>query len=199
MLKLKRGGILKKYNIAYKVFFILLFIIYFFPITGYFFNQVNLLNILFIIYPIAFFMCSAIASKDTGNFYVIPIVCSLLYIPLTFTIFEVKYLSCFFLYLVMGLLGGLLGLWCYSNKDVKKIFKQAVGIASIIASIFTFLAITIKFYYEECDLYICTLTSFIRFEFIEAFVIIVLMIALAVHCLRKEPKKKRGKKSKEEK
>ena len=115
---------MKKYRTKFYLFVFLMFILYFFSINEFMFKNIDIVNILFVIYPISFFIISTIEARYSGNFYVFPIVSSIFYIPLAFTIYDISYLACFFIYLFIGLLGGLFGLWCHDNEEVRKSFKK---------------------------------------------------------------------------
>ena len=167
-----------------------MFILYFFPINGFMFHKVDLNNILYIIYPISYFICCTIEARHSGNFYIFPILTSIFYIPLAFTIFDISYLPCFFIYLVAGLVGGLFGYWCNTNDEVRKSFKKALGVVSVIAVIFTVLAQIINIAYNECFNYYCEISDFITASSIQSVIIVVLLIILAIYCLKKKKKKK---------
>ncbi len=180
---------MKKYKIQLKLFFILIFILYFLPINGFMFKKLDVANLLFVIYPIAFFLTSTIESRHSGNFYVFPIATSIFYIPLAFTVFEVNYLPCYFLYIFIALLGGLFGLWCHNNEDLRKSFKKAVGIISVISIIFIILFNLIYIIMDKCINYYCTIEDFINASTIQTLITIGLLVILAIYCFKKKKKK----------
>ncbi len=184
---------MKKYRNDLYLFVILMFILYFFSINKFMFKNIDIVNILFVIYPISFFITSTIEARYSGNFYVFPIVSSIFYIPLAFTIYDVSYLACFFIYLVIGLLGGLFGLWCHDNEEVRKSFKKAIGVVSIIGIIFTTAAYFLNIYLSKCLDYYCRVSDFFTASSIQSLMAIGLMILLAWFCFRKKGKKKKDK------
>ena len=181
---------MKKYRNKFYLFVILIFILYFFPINGYMFKNIDIMNILFVIYPLSYFITSMIEARYSGNFYIFPIITSIFYIPLTFTIFSTSYLPCFFIYLIAGLLGGLFGYWCYSNEEVRKSFKKAIGIVSIIGTIFASIAYILNIFLYKCLDYYCTIADFFTASSLQSIVAIILLIVLAWFCFRKKKKKK---------
>ena len=182
--------ILKKYKIELELFIILMFILYFLPINGYMFKELDISNILFVIYPISYFLCATIEGKHSGNFYIFPIISSIFYIPLAFTIFETTYLPCYFIYLFIGLLGGLFGVWCHNNEELRKSFKKALGVLSIVAIIFIVLFNIIYIFFYECANYYCEISDFLNASTIQTILVIALLVLLAVYCFRKKKKKK---------
>ncbi len=180
---------MKKYKIELKLFIILMFILYFLPINSYMFNKLDMANLVYVIYPISFFITSAIESRHSGNFYIFPILSTIFYIPLAFTVFDTSYLPCYFIYIAIALLGGLFGLWCYSNEELRKSFKKAIGVVSIISIIFIVLYNLIYIFMDKCRDYYCEFKDFFNATTIQNIFIIALLLILAIYCFKKKKKK----------
>lgn len=178
---------MKKYSLEIKLTLVLIIVLYVFPIYLYLTNNYeinNLGNILFILYPFTFFICSMIESKYKGNFYIYPIGSTILFIPLAFTIYNSNYLPCFFLYLIFSLLGGLFGYWLHSHNDAYKSFKQALGISCIIGSIFSLIALLLKYRFYYCYNSICNREDVINFPNLKILIIIIGVVLMGRHCLK---------------
>ena len=168
---------MKKYFLEIKLGLFFLIIVYIIPISsGYESN--NLANQLFVLNSFTYFLISTIYARYRGYFYIPPIVLSILFIPLSFTIYETTYLLLVFFYLFISLIGGFLGYWFNTQKEVCKAFKDAVGISSVLATIICILAcivsLTINSIYNTSIYYYLAIT---------------LLILLARRCLKKEKKK----------
>lgn len=182
---------MKKYKFEIVLLVIIFVILYCFPINIYLtsdFLHADLSNLLYIINPFTYFICSIIEARHSNNFYIFPIIISCLFIPLAFTIYKSSYLSLFFLYLGIALIGGLFGYWCKNNDEARKSLKKALGIMCIIAGIFTFLATVISYifkYYEVGSLNFKNIFNLIN---IETYIFIIICFILGRYCLRKKKK-----------
>ena len=95
--------------------------------------------------------------------------------------------------LLIGLLGGLFGLWCHDNEEVRKSFKKAIGVVCIIGIIFTTAVYFLNIYLSKCLDYYCRVSDFFTASSIQSLISIGLMILLAWFCFRKKGKKKKDK------
>lgn len=182
---------MKKYSLEIKMLLVAVIVLYVLPINIYFisdFNSGNYSNLLYVINPIAFFLISIVEGSRRNNFYVFPLVLSSLYIPLTFTIYPSKYLSLFFLYLVISLVGGLFGVWMSDKEDVRKSFKKAVGIMCVIGAIFAFALTIVDFIFKYCKNGICEYQSIFSLANIEIIIFIIICFFLGRYCLKKKKK-----------
>ena len=183
---------MKKYRRALIGLGIVFTIMYLIPIIMYltdFLEGTIMNNMLYVINPLTLFICSAFSSKKNGDFYVFPSIYSILFIPLTFTIYNSSYLSVFFLYIIISLIGGLFGLWCNTNSEVAKAFKKAFGITAIIAGLFTLAYLIVDIYTFQCEEVFCSIYDLITFNNIQLLIIIILVFLFAIYCLKKEKKK----------
>ena len=173
---------------------VILVIMYLIPLIMYLTNYLEgrvLSNMLFVINPLALFICSAYTAKRQRDFYIFPIICSSLFIPLVFTIYDISYLPIFFIYIIISLLGGVFGLWCNSNSEGAKAFKKAFGISAIIACIFIFSYLIVDIYTFQCSANICALPDLITFNNIELIIIVLLIALFAIYCFKKDKNKKK--------
>ena len=184
---------MRKYFCELIFLVIILLVMYLIPLIMYFMDYLNgsaMNNMLFVINPLALFICSAYAAKRKRDFYIFPIICSALFIPLVFTLYTTAYLPLFFGYIVVSILGGLFGLWCNEQNDVAKSFKKAFGISAIIGGIFTLACIIVDNFTFKCMQDDCSTIRLFDFDNIQKFLIVILILLFAAYCLKKDKKKK---------
>lgn len=183
--------ILKKYKLEVKLLLVIIFIFYFLPINVYLVGDIdsaNFSNLLYIINPITLFICSVIDGRYRSNFYILPIIAAGLFIPLSFTIYQNHYLWLFFIYLAIGICGGMLGCWCADKEDVRKSFKKAIGIMCVIAAIFSIIFTIANFVIISCVNNTCDYLDIFSVENIEMAIFIVVCIILGRYCFKKKKK-----------
>lgn len=185
----------KKYKNDFILLIIVFIVLYFLPINVYLTTDsmsANYNTLIFVINPLTIFCSSAIHSRYGRPLFVFPVIYSILYLPLVFTIYSVSYLYCFFIYLIVGLIGGFLGFWFNDKEDVVKSFKKAIGICAIVFSIFAFL-VSILDIIAQCNRAYCNYFYNLTVGNLNTYICIVIMILLSIRCLKKKKKKKKKK------
>lgn len=185
---------LKEYKKDLVVALVVLIVLYVLPLNVYFTNEIgtaDYTNLVFVINPITIFIASVIHSRYGRPFFIMPIFYSALFLPLVFALFAQSYLYCVFIYVGAGILGGLLGFWFHDKADVVKSLKKAVGISSIVFSIFAFLVSIIDKIVNCLDNSYCNYAHELIIGNLNVYICIAILILLGTRCLKKKKKKKK--------
>ena len=185
---------IKKYRLEIEILMILLILFILIPacnvaVNGYDFKSVG--NLLLVVNPLVILFTSIVYARYNANFYLEPIIASILYIPSVFAIYNGNYLGYFFLYLILGFLGGIIGYKFAKDSAFLKAFKEAVGVFSYIACGFIMVWTVLNNFLFREPYEIITLRTFFDLGDITNYLIACLFLFLGWRCLQKGKKKKK--------
>ena len=195
IITLKRSDyMLKEYKKDLFLLIMVAIIMYILPINLYLTSknpsEVNYNTLIFVANNLAIFIGSIIEARYKRLFYIFPLIASVMFMPLPFILYSQSYLACIIMYIFVGLLGGLVGLWFRDNEEAVKSFKKAFGIMFIVGSIFTIIINTTNIILPHTDSLIYSdLTFDLTVGSINVYICVLIMILLSIRCLKKKKKK----------